>query len=137
MEYTLISENSILTATKSKVKYFSPQTTKNHLPTEMSNSSMTITCHHQNSRSKYMVLNGILIGGKCYSNPPIIPDLHYSIPHANIKESMQYSLLPYSGFAHLCDKYFGKVEITYIQEVYGPPSCTPKITYNLSQDYNI
>ena len=49
---TLISDNIILTDTKSKEKYFLYQTTKKHLATAIQKGSMTIDFHHQNNRAK-------------------------------------------------------------------------------------
>ena len=104
LESTLIIENSILTTTNSKKKYFLSQTIKTHLPTEISKGYMTINCHHQNNRAKGIVLHGILIGGKLNSNPLIIPDIHPYDPHADIDNYMKYDMLHESEFAHLCNK---------------------------------
>ena len=101
---TLISDNSIFNATKSKAKYLSFQTIKRHLPTAISKGYMTTTCCHQNNRSKDIVLNGIFIGGQFYSNPLIIPYLHPPDLHENIRNYIQYYLLHDSDFAHLCNK---------------------------------
>ena len=76
MTSTLISDKIILTATNSKTKKLSSKTIKKHTTTAISKGSTTITCNHQNNRSKYIVIHGILISGQYYSNPLIIPDIH-------------------------------------------------------------
>ena len=101
---TLISENGILTSTKSKTTYLLSQTIKNHLPTSISKGYMPITCHHKTNRSKDTVIKSILIGDQYYSNMLIIPDKHPSDFHANINNYMQYALLHDSEFAQLCNK---------------------------------
>ena len=58
---TLISENIIITDTKSKGKSLSYQTIKKHLPTAISKGYMNITCHYQKIRARDIVLHGILI----------------------------------------------------------------------------
>ena len=67
---------------------------------------MTITFHHQNNRSKYIIIYGILIGCQWYLNLLIIMDLHTSDPHTNTCNYMQYSMLHDPEFSHLCNKEF-------------------------------
>ena len=73
---TLISDNSILTNSKSKANDFSSQTIKNNLPTSLSKEYMTINSHHLNNRDKEIVIHRILIDVQCYLNPLIVPYLH-------------------------------------------------------------
>ena len=103
---TLISENSILTASKSNTKYPLSQNIKNNISKEISNGSTTIMCNQQKNRAKDLVIHGIINGNQFYSNLIIVPDVHISDLHANIHNSMQFALLHDSSFAQLCNNLF-------------------------------
>ena len=94
---TLISENDILNSSGQSSSYTGLNLTKWIDP-----GTFTITCHHRVTFCKNITLHGVLIAGKCYSHPCLIPDLPITHPEATIYNSQAFALKYDPAFLALC-----------------------------------
>ena len=94
---TLISEDDILNSSGRSAAYTGLNLTK-----WMDPGTFTITCHHRTTFAKNITLHGVLIAGKCYSHPCLIPDLPLKHPEATIYNSQAFALKHDPAFLTLC-----------------------------------
>ena len=97
---TLISEDDILNSSGQSAAYTGLNLTK-----WMDPSTFTITCHHRATFAKNIILHGVLIAGKCYSHPCMIPDLPLDHPEATIYNSQAFAVKRDPAFLALCKQH--------------------------------
>ena len=70
---TLINEHDLLGITPKQRKEFCGLTLHQEFHDDCSTGLVTIHCQHKVTAAKDRIVTGVLIGGKCYSNPIIVP----------------------------------------------------------------
>ena len=99
---TLINEHDLLGITPKQQKEFRGLTLHQEFHDDCNTGTVTIHCQHKVTAAKDRIVTGVLIGGKCYSNPIIVPAQDSSSPHATTLNSLAYTLQHDPSFARSC-----------------------------------
>merc|ERR1712086_389525 len=99
---TLINEHDILGITAAEKSQFSGLTMEQDFHGNYSTGTVAIICRHKLSTAKDRLVTGVIIGGKCYSNPIIVPAQDVSSPQATALNSLEFAKQHDPSFAKAC-----------------------------------
>ena len=88
---TLINEHGLLGITPKQKKEFGGITLTQNFDGDCSTGTVSILCQHKLTAAKDWLVIGVLNGGKCSSNPIIVPAQDTSSPHATTMNSIEFA----------------------------------------------
>ena len=101
---TLVSPRDILKTSPNWKNGFSGQDMKTYFGRngDPNFGRCTFTCHNNRRRSENITINGIVMNGKCYTYPLILPDVEIDSPLATSLNCMDHALIFDDDFVDEC-----------------------------------